>query len=103
MIGGFSWVIIIVLVVAFLLLLKARHIKHRFFALILVLLLIFVYFTSTSLLSGKNIDFKTFDGWVSAGRIYFSWLWHAGGNVKELTGNAIKMDWSENSTTNSSG
>ncbi len=101
--GGISWIIIGILIVVFLLVLKARHVKHRFFALVLVLLIIFVYFTSTSLLSGKDINFKTFEGWVSAGKIYFSWLGHALGNAKIIIGNAIKMDWASNSSVNASG
>lgn len=103
MLGGISWIIIGILVVVFLLVLKARHVKHRFFALLFVLLIIFVYFTSTSLLSGKNLDLKTFDGWTSFGKIYFSWLWHAGGNAKAVIGNAIKMDWVGNSSANVTG
>ena len=98
MIGGISWIIIGVLVVVFLIVLKARHVKHRFFALILVLLFIFIYFTSTSLLSNQGIDFKSFEGWVKAGKIYFSWLVHAFGNTKSIVGNAVKMDWAGNST-----
>lgn len=98
MFGAISLVIIGVLVVVFLIILKVRHTKHRFFALILVLLLVFFYLTATSLFSDKNIDFKSFDGWMSAGKIYFSWLWHAGGNAKTIAGNAVKMDWAGNST-----
>lgn len=98
MIGGLSWIIIGILVVVFLLLLKFRHVKHRFFALVIVLLLVFFYFTSTSLLSGKNIDFRTFEGWVSAGKLYFSWLGHAFGNARVVVGNAVKMDWAGNVT-----
>lgn len=90
-----------ILVAAFLLLLKARHIKHRFFALILVLILIFIYLTSSSLLSNQNLNFKTFEGWMKAGKIYFSWLGHAFGNAKEITGQAVKMDWIGNSSLNS--
>jgi hypothetical protein len=96
MFGGFSWVIIAILVVAFLLVLKARHIKHRFFAAILVLLVIFLYFTASSLFANKNLDFGTFDGWVGAGKIYFSWLGHALGNLKVVIGNAFKLDWVNN-------
>ncbi|MBU3913733.1 MAG: hypothetical protein KKE50_06595 [Nanoarchaeota archaeon] len=98
MIAGFSWIILGVLLVVFLVLLKVRHVKHRFFALILVLLMIFLYFTSSSILANKAIDFKSFEGWVTAGKIYFSWLIHAFDNTKSLLGNAIKMDWAGNST-----
>jgi hypothetical protein len=98
MFGGVSWIVLAILVVVFLLLLKARHIKHRFFAVLLVLLFIFIYFTSTQLLSNKGLDFKTFDGWMKAVKIYFTWLGHAFGNLKDLTGQAVKMDWVGNST-----
>jgi len=104
MMGGISWVVIGILVMVFLVVLKARHVKHRLFALILVLLFVFVYFTSTSLLTNQGIDFKSFEGWVKAGKIYFSWLVHASSNTRSVVGNAIKMDWVGNSTVlNSTG
>ncbi|MFH1711152.1 MAG: hypothetical protein ABH840_02470 [Nanoarchaeota archaeon] len=98
MIGGVSWIVIGILLVVFLVVLKARHIKHRFFALILVMLFIFVYYTSTILLSNQSIDFKSFEGWVSAGKIYFSWMAHVFGNTRSIVGNVVSMDWAGNST-----
>jgi len=99
MVAGLTWVIIAVLVIIFLLLLKFRHVKHRFFAAMMILFLIFIYFTSASLLSSQNIDFKSFEGWLKAGKIYFSWLVHAFGNTKTIVGSAVRLDWLGNSTS----
>ncbi|MBM3233938.1 hypothetical protein FJZ19_02475 [Candidatus Pacearchaeota archaeon] len=95
---GISWIIIALLLVLLLFLAKARHIKHKSYAIIIVFLLLFLYISASQIFSGANIDFKSFDGWIKAGKLYFSWLVHIGGNVKDLAGNAIKMDWVGNST-----
>jgi hypothetical protein len=77
---------------------KARHVKHKFYAIFLVLILLFLFLSASRLFSGSNIDFKSFEGWIQAGKLYFSWLIHIGGNLKTLTGEAFKLDWTGNST-----
>lgn len=98
MLFGISWVVIGILVVVFLLLLKFRHVRHRFLAVVLVLLLLFFYLTATQLFAEKDVNLKSFDGLVTAGRVYGAWLWHATGNTRVILGNAIKMDWIGNSS-----
>jgi len=98
MFGGISWIIIGLLLVLLLFFAKARHVKHKFFAIFLVFILLFLYLSASQLFSGANIDFKSFEGWIKAGKIYFSWLVNIGGNLKNLAGEAIKLDWVGNST-----
>ena len=93
-----NWIIIAILIVLVLMFLKFRHIKHRLFAVLLIVLLIFFYTTATKLFSEQQINLKSFDGIVSAGKIYFSWLGHAVKNIVEVTNNVIKMDWAGNLT-----
>jgi len=93
-----SWIIIGMLIIVVLFLAKARHIKHKTFIIIFLVLIIFFYFTASKVLSGKNIDLQSFEGIIKAGKIYFSWLIHIAGNTKVMIGNAIKMDWIGNST-----
>lgn len=99
MFSGINWIIIGLLLVLLLFLAKARHVKHKFYAIFLVLVLLFIYLSASRVFSGANIDFKSFEGWVKAGKLYFSWLVHIGGNLKSLTGEAFKLNWAGNSTT----
>jgi len=46
----------------------------------------------------NNMNLKSFDGIVGAGKLYFSWLGHAFENSRSILGNVIKMDWVGNST-----
>lgn len=96
-----NWWIIIALLVVGLLLAKARHLKHKFWAVLIVLLLLFFYLTLPRVIEGKNIDVKTFDGMVMTGRLYFTWLQHSFVNVKDVTGYAVKMDWVGNKSNGS--
>jgi len=93
-----SWIVIILLVLVFLFFLKMKHFKHRFFAVVLILLLIFIYVSATRIMSENNINLASLEGLVKGGKLYFSWLANLGGNIKDLAGNAVKMDWAGNST-----
>jgi hypothetical protein len=57
------------------------------------LLAVFLYSTFSTIVHNNSIDLKTASGIISACRVYFSWLFQAFGNVRDLTGNAVKMDW----------
>jgi hypothetical protein len=69
-----------------------RHFKHRVSAILLIVLALFLYTTFTAVIKTNHIDLKTAQGLISAGKVYSSWLFQAFGNVKSLTGNAVKMD-----------
>ena len=53
----------------------------------------FVYLTFAFVAKGHAIDLRTASGVVQAGKVYFSWMGQAFGNLKTLSTNAIKMDW----------
>jgi hypothetical protein len=91
-----SWMFIVIGIVAVLVVSKFihfRHIKHRITAIAIILIILFIYASLTAVIKSNDIDIKSFSGVVSAGKIYASWLVQAFGNVKQLTANAIKMDW----------
>ena len=94
----FNWWFIIALFIVGVLVVKARHVKHRFFAILLVLLVLFFYLTVPRVIQGHDVDLKTFDGIILTVRLYFAWLVHAFGNFQELTGKAVGMDWVGNQT-----
>lgn len=93
-----EWLVIGVLIVIALAFAKMRHVKHRTFAIFVVILLVFLYLSVSSVMKESTANLKSFTGWVSVGKTYFSWLANAGVNVKNVVGHAIKMDWAGNLT-----
>ena len=89
-----NWVILIALIFLAYFFLTAKKMQHKFYIILVTLLIIFFYVTGTLIISKTNANLKTFDGLVTAGKTYFKWLGHAIKNVRNIIGNAIKMDWS---------
>ncbi len=95
-----NWVIITVLIALAFFFLRVRHIKHKIFLIVIIVVLLFFYTTSSQVLSKHNIDWKSVSGIEKGLKVYFSWLGGALGNLKVLTANAVKMDWSVENSTN---
>jgi len=88
-----SLVIIVVLFIVGLYILKISHFRHRFFIILLILLAIFLYVSLTIVNSKHNLNFTTFDGVSNSFKVYMGWLANGFQNLKTITGNAVKMDW----------
>jgi hypothetical protein len=91
-----NWLIILIGVIAIFVVSKFihfRHIKHRITAIVIILVVLFLYASVSGVVKTNDIDWKSPSGILSAGKIYLSWLVQAFDNIKVLTGNAIKMDW----------
>jgi hypothetical protein len=75
------------------------HAKHKFVwvAIIFVAVILIVGFFLS--VSGKKIDYNSPEGLKTAGGLYLSWFANSFNNVKTLTGDAIKMDWTGNSSS----
>ena len=89
-----GWLILAILVVLLFVFYKARHMKHRIYILLAIIVLIFIYTTGTKIVNQSNLNLNTLEGIVNASKLYFSWLGHAFNNAKVIIGNAIHMDWS---------
>ena len=90
---GMSVIILSVLIIAIWIVIEIKRLKHKLFAIFLIVLILFAYVSVTLTLKNQDIDIKTIAGATSATKIYFSWLINIFGNVKSITGDAIKMDW----------
>ncbi len=86
------------LIIAILIILAFVFLKIRFFLVAIILIVLFVYTTASRVFSGYDIDWKSFSGIEKATRAYLVWFRGVFDNVKILTSNAIKMDWSKNKT-----
>jgi len=91
-------VLVFLVLLLVLLFLKAKTMQHKTYAILITVMLIFFYVTGSKIIAENNVDLKTFDGMVTAGKLYFSWLGHVLQNTKVLIGNAVKMDWRGNIT-----
>jgi hypothetical protein len=91
-----NWVIIGLTLAAIIIVSKLihfKHIKHRVFAILIILSLLFTYLTFSTIVKSNSLDIKTAPGIFSAVKLYSGWVVHAFGNLKIITGNAIKMNW----------
>lgn len=94
-----NWIIIAALIIFAFALLRIRHIKHKVFLIALIMILLFFYTTSSQVLSQHDINWKSVSGAEKAIKIYFTWLVGAFDNLKVLTANAVKMDWTAKNRT----
>jgi len=73
---------------------EVKRIKHKLFAIFLVIAIIFFYWGAVIVFQGQNIDFTSLSGITEASKVYFSWLSSVFGNMKTITASVINMDWS---------
>jgi len=95
----FNWWIIVILVALVWGLLKIRFLKHKLYMVLLLVLVLVLYTTSSVLIAKENIDLSSFDGFVALGKAYLSWAEVLFSNVKSITSNVVKMDWSYSNST----
>ena len=91
---GVTFVILAVVVVAIWLIIEAKRLKHKVFAIFLIFLIIFTYVSFAVVIkNNENADLKTTSGWMNAGKLYLSWLGGIFQNVKSITAYAFKQEW----------
>jgi len=93
------WLIVIILVILAFVFLRMSHARRRTTLILLIVFLVFVYFTASHVFKQYDIDWKSASGLSKGAKVYFAWLGGAFGNLRTLTSNAIKMDWSQKNQT----
>ena len=88
-----NWLLIILIIVAVLLVLKLDHIRRKIFFIVILGLILVAYLTFHFATVDKELDYSSFEGVVNVGKVYFSWIGQAFGNIKTITLNAVGMDW----------
>jgi hypothetical protein len=94
-----NWILIILAVLAIFLVLKFKEIRHKLGFVVVLLFLLFLSLSFWNVYNTHNIDISTFNGFVDAGKAYFSWLGGVIGNTKAVTTYAIKQDWGSQEVT----
>ena len=97
---GTTIIILVLVAVLIYALIEIQRFKHKLFAFFLIGLLIFGYISTTIVFKDQNIDIKSIDGLKKGFKLYFSWLGSVFGNIKSITADAVKMDWSYKNQTN---
>jgi hypothetical protein len=72
-----------------------RKIKHKIFALLLVSLLLLGYLSFTYVVNPEKIELSTLK---DAGKIYVNYLNLVFNNIFTISGYAVNLDWSLNSS-----
>lgn len=95
MIGG-GLFIAAVLIIAVWVLIEVKRLRHKIFAFFLIAVIILSYLSMAFVFKGQEVDLTTISGVLSAGQLYFSWMGSIFVNVKDITANAVNMDWKSN-------
>lgn len=93
-----NWLLIGVLVVAAMIILKFKEIRHQAGIFVGLAVLVFLVLTFGSISAAYDVDLNSFDGFIHASKLYMAWLKHAFGNVVETTAYVVNQDWGLNST-----
>jgi hypothetical protein len=96
---GVTLFVIVGLIAVIWLLIEVKRMRHKVFAIFLISLILLTYFSFLTVFKDSGVDYKSVDGLINAGGLYFSWLGSIFGNVRTITTNAIKMNWETNSTS----
>jgi len=84
-------VVLIVLAVIF----KFKEIRHKIGLIVAIFLFLFLVASVLHLYKNSDkVDLTSFDGVVSTGKLYFSWLGSIASNVIKVGGYAVNQDWS---------
>lgn len=81
------------IVIVLFFIIRFRHMRHRFYVIFIVLMLAFFYFSGVNIIKQNNTDLTSFNGLVTAGKVYIQWLGKVVDNVKTLSGNVVRADW----------
>jgi formate/nitrite transporter FocA (FNT family) len=94
---GIPFLIVAVIALFIWITIELKRIKHKLFAIFLIGLILFAYGSFSYVTYGEEIDFKSFGGWMIAGKMYMSWLGTIGSNLFTISSNAVNMEWKASS------
>ena len=92
-----SWLIVVIFIVIAMFVLKTNHFRHKMWIIMLILLGIFLYLSISVVQTKYDLKVSSVDDFLGATKIYIGWLSNGFGNLKTLTGDAVKMDWTNSS------
>jgi len=94
MIIGTTFLVIAIAIILIWIIFEFNGVKHKILAILILGLILFFYFSSVSVFKKYDLDYKSLSGLKESVLVYFSWMGSVFGNLKEITSNAINMNWS---------
>ena len=91
--------IIAVLIIAIWTIFGLKRVKHKLFAILLIALILFAFFSFNMVFKGKDISINNVSDVEKITTLYYSWLGNVFTNIKLITTQAVKMNWDGNKTT----
>ncbi|NMB66778.1 hypothetical protein GYA25_01835 [Candidatus Woesearchaeota archaeon] len=89
---------LIALVVLVLILFEVKKTKHKVLLILVLGFILFGYFSFVMVFKNKPISIKNLSDVDNLLNLYFSWLGQVFNNIKIITGQITKMDWSSNNS-----
>jgi hypothetical protein len=96
---GMTVIILAILIAAIWILIEAKRMKHKIFAIVLIGLILFTYISFSVVLKQNDVKLNSASGIATAGKLYFSWLGGVFTNIKTVTTYALKQDWKNENLT----
>lgn len=94
-----NWLLIGIMALAVLLVLtKFGELKHKYLLKVAIVLIVLLFITGGYVYIRGGANLTTYEGFVTFGKLYFSWLGGAFKNVGGLTGYVTTQNWTLNST-----
>ncbi|MFH1592175.1 MAG: hypothetical protein ABIB47_02295, partial [Candidatus Woesearchaeota archaeon] len=73
MVVGLALLVISVLIIAIWVFIEFKRMRHKIFAIFIIVLIIFSYVSFSLVLKGQDIDYTTASGVGQATKLYFLW------------------------------
>ncbi len=95
---GITILVISILIIAIWVIVEMKRMRHKIFAIFLIVLILFSYLSLSFVLKDEEINIFSTEGMKKVSTLYFSWLGTVFSNLKTITSKAIKMNWKGNVT-----
>ncbi|MBS3070800.1 hypothetical protein J4407_00660 [Candidatus Pacearchaeota archaeon] len=92
-------VFVIILIVVVFIVMKVANVKQEIVIKLTLALFLLLTISLTYVYFKTDPDLSSVSGAVEFGKTYFLWFGNAWNNVRTLTSNTLKMDWSYNNKT----
>jgi len=85
---------LVVFIIAIFIIMKMTTIRRKFYFIAIAIILLLLFTSFDAAYSKTKVNLTNFEGFVSAGKVYLSWIGHAFTNVRTISSYAVKQDWS---------
>ncbi len=94
-----SWIFILGAVILIgIALIKFTDVKHRIKFYLVTILLMFGILSTGYVYLTNDVQLGSFEGWLSAGKLYLNFISAFGENIVKISGYAVQQDWKINMT-----